>query len=198
MSRSSTVPYRIAVGTAAVLLVASCTSGGARARDPLPETPRSTVAAASPDADSLRCTDSIGATAAAAPNLQVVLGDIALPTGILLQAETSGEIDPAARFFAKWGLVVRAGAVVDVAVAPGWASHARIGWGSPAPRGMRVHVPGCAAPAGQGPWLAFAGGYWVDRPACVPLIVTRDNQQAAVSISVGSSCPPSHRTSQPH
>ena len=49
-------------------------------------------------------------------------------------------------------------------------------------------VRGCAAPAGGARWLAFAGGYWVGRPACVPLTVKADGQQKTVHIAVGKRC----------
>ncbi|MEW2431238.1 hypothetical protein AB0877_24765 [Micromonospora sp. NPDC047644] len=55
--------------------------------------------------------------------------DEAVPDAPVISAEDSQKADPVARLFAKWGLVVRAGTVVDLRVAPGWQGKARIGWG---------------------------------------------------------------------
>jgi hypothetical protein len=140
----------------------------------------------------------MGAQPAAPPDREVLLGDIALPTGMRLETSPSGEVDPAARLFAKAGLVVRAGAVADVRVAPGWEDRARIAWGQqPLTPGLSVHVPACPVPcqyssctssgrAAQ--WLTFAGGYFVDQPTCLPLIVDAGGRQTRVFISVGVAC----------
>ncbi|MDQ6771437.1 MAG: hypothetical protein M3024_00360 [Candidatus Dormibacteraeota bacterium] len=77
--------------------------------------------------------------------------------------------------------------MVDLAVAPGWESRAAIGWGNPGRPAPAVHVPACTA--GTAPWLAFAGGYWVDKPVCVPLEVGARGQHAEVHIGVGTPCP---------
>jgi hypothetical protein len=106
----------------------------------------------------------------------------------VLQVAESGEADPAARLFAKWGLLVRSGAVVDLQVAPGWEDRARIGWGSPAAPAVSVYVPGCVSPTGQTHWLVFAGGTWVARAACVPLVVHSRGQVAQVNLGVGVAC----------
>ncbi|MGC4789656.1 hypothetical protein ACLQ22_17700 [Micromonospora sp. DT178] len=61
---------------------------------------------------------------------RIVAGDVAVPGSPVMQVAESGYADPATRLFAKWGLVVRSGAVVDIQVAPGWEGEARIGWGA--------------------------------------------------------------------
>lgn len=113
--------------------------------------------------------------------------NVAVPTLSVLQVGDSGEADPAARLFAKWGLVVRAGAAVDLQVGPGWEDRARIGWGSPAALATAVHVPACPGPS-SGQWLHFAGGTWVAQPACVPLIIRSQGQEAQVRLGVGVPC----------
>jgi hypothetical protein len=108
---------------------------------------------------------------------------------MVLQTAPSGETDPAARLFAKWGLFARAGAVVDLRVAAGWEGHARIGWGQePLSPGIGVRVPACPRPSGPAQWLGFAGGYWVDQPTCLPLIVSANGEQTRVFISIGLPC----------
>jgi hypothetical protein len=142
------------------------------------------------DSRSVPCGEAIDVLAAPPSDLPVVLGVVALPIGKLLEVAASGETVPGAALFAKWGLVVRAGETVDLQVAPGWAGRAFVGWGSPASPAPGVRAS-CQATAGQGQWLAFAGGYWVDQPACLPLIVRSHGQQAQVQIGVGVVCPTS-------
>ena len=40
-----------------------------------------------------------------------------------------------------------------------------------------------------GKWLAYAGGYWIDHPACVPIIVRTGGKQQTVHIGIGTPCP---------
>lgn len=42
-------------------------------------------------------------------------------------------------------------------------------------------------PSGSG-WLAFAGGYTVRAPACVPLLVEAHGRRERVEVSVGATC----------
>ncbi len=94
--------------------------------------------------------------------------NVAVPTAPVLQANASGETDPAVRLFAKWGLVVRTGAAIDLQVAPGWEDRALIGWGRQRVPTVSVHVPACPGPSAQAQWLGFAGGTWVAQPALCP------------------------------
>jgi hypothetical protein len=59
--------------------------------------------------------------------------------------------------------------------------------GTPGTPGRRVLVGNCAS-AGGG-WLAYAGGFWIDHPACVPIIVRAGGKQQQVDIGVGTACP---------
>jgi hypothetical protein len=133
------------------------------------------------------CGWSIDALTDPPDDYRVVARNVAVPTASILEAGDPGQTDPAVWLFAKWGLVVRAGAAVDLQVGPGWEDRARIGWGSPAPRGAALHVPACPQWA-EGPWLVFPGGTWVARPACVPLIVRSQGQEAQVRLGIGVPC----------
>jgi hypothetical protein len=133
------------------------------------------------------CGWSIAAQPDPPASYRLVVPNVAVPTLSVLQVGDSGEADPAARLFAKWGLVVRAGAAVDLQVGPGWENRARIGWGNPAALATAVHVPACPGPS-SGPWLHFAGGTWVAQPACVPLIVRSQGQEAQMRLGVGVPC----------
>jgi hypothetical protein len=118
--------------------------------------------------------------------LQVVLGVVALPTspgypalGTSLSGDGSGPL----RLFAKTGLVIRAGTTFELIV----PSRFSIAWGAPGTPSHRVLVRNCGS-AGGG-WLDYAGGYWIDHPACVPVIVRSDGKQQLVHIGVGTACP---------
>lgn len=127
------------------------------------------------------CSDDLGVTTPIDDQYRLVLDAVALPARTLVP-QGSGE---PGWLFAKQGLVVRAGTAVDIMVAPGAVGHVRIGWGSPGPEATAIHVPAC--PSGSG-WLAFAGGYTVRTPTCVPLLVRTHGQQERVEVGVGAHC----------
>ncbi|MGC4759749.1 hypothetical protein [Micromonospora trifolii] len=170
-----------------VVVLSACTpAGDARQRT----TPPADGAAPSTDSSGggPPCTASVDALPAPPAGYRLVGRDVAVPDAAVISAEDSGEADPAARLFAKWGLVVRAGAVVDVRVAPGWQDRARLGWGGTGTPAATVTVHACASEGGQGRWMAFVGGTWVARAACVPLIVTSDGQDDPVDLGIGVPC----------
>jgi hypothetical protein len=145
---------------------------------------------------SLPCGDQIDSQAT--PRLSgfaTVLGDVALPTGKALGAVRLADTDPSARYWAKQGIVVKAGAAFEMIVPPQWLGRLSFGWGSPATRTTHLIVSDCqwtAGPAQQGrraPWLAFAGGYWVRDPACVSLVVKAGARTQRVRVGVGAACP---------
>lgn len=122
---------------------------------------------------------------------EVVLGVVALPTSPgarALQTSRTGEADPAARLFAKTGLVVRAGARFTLAAPPG-APPLTIGWGRPSD-GFHpsLAIPGCPDTGGTG-WLAYPGGYRVADPACVVLVVRAGGREQQVRVGLGTPCP---------
>ncbi|MEU9508000.1 hypothetical protein AB0D32_17180 [Micromonospora sp. NPDC048170] len=180
----------------AVLSVTACTSSrdAGHAPRPSPEA-TATVGAATGAPDStpgvpgqVSCGDSIDAAPQPPDGYRVVAGDVAVPTRAVLQAAESGEADPAARLFAKWGLVVRSGAVVDLRVAAGWEDRARIGWGHSVVPVVSTRVGACPPAAGRTQWLAFAGGTWVAQPGCVPMVVSTGGRQAQVRLGIGVPC----------
>ncbi|WP_444950875.1 hypothetical protein [Micromonospora ureilytica] len=134
------------------------------------------------------CTPSVDALPAPPAGYRLVGKDVAVPDAPVLSPEDSGEADPAARLFAKWGLVVRAGRVVDLRVAPGWQGKARLGWGGTGTPAATATVHACAPEGGQAQWLAFVGGTWVARASCVPLIVTSNGQDDRVNLGIGVPC----------
>ena len=189
--------------TAAVIamLLAGCTSGTVRSSTGKPgPTTRSGHTSARPNGPStssatsaagsvLNCNE-VGVVDEVAP-LQVVLGVVALPISPrypALGTSVSGDGNGPLRLFAKTGLFFRPGTTFELIVPARFASRLRIGWGTPGTPSQRVEVSNCANPGGGG-WLAIAGGYWIDHPACVPIIVRAGGKQQQVHIGVGKACP---------
>jgi hypothetical protein len=135
---------------------------------------------------SVPCGQAIDAPADVSPDDVVVLDNVALPVGRTLQVNPAGS-DSELPLFAKHGLVVRAGTMVELRVPPEWEPRVRVGWGSPAAPAPEATVSACPA-RGHAPWLAFAGGYWVDAPVCFPLIVRTQGRETLVRIGAGAQC----------
>lgn len=147
------------------------------------------TSSATPAAGSaLDCGNFIDLNARAAP-LQVVLGVVALPASpgypALQTFRTGGNGQP--RLFAKAPLIVRPGTTFELIVPARFTSRLSIGWGTPGTPSHRVLVDNCADTGGE--WLAYSGGYWIDHPACVPVIVRAGGKQQQVHIGVGTACP---------
>jgi len=183
----------VVVGVVAGLLPSTAGAAGGPgrlARVPFASTGLGTGVAALP------CDDQIDSQAT--PRLSgftTVLGDVALPTRHALGAVRLADADPSARYWAKQGILVKAGASFEMVVPAQWLGRLSFGWGSPATRTNHLIVSGCQWAAGstqQGrrePWLAFAGGYWVRDPACVSLIVKAGSRLQRVRVGVGAACP---------
>lgn len=110
------------------------------------------------------------------------LAAAALPVGRQLQVT---EVD--GRWWAKSGLVVRPGTPVELEIVGEAAATSTIGWGNPGPAvaRIRVYCPDVHAVPG---WLAFAGGYTVDKPRCLPLLVRSADRETLARIPVGAPC----------
>lgn len=143
---------------------------------------------ARPQARQESCTVSVGARQEPPADYRLMGEDVAIPDRTVLPVEESGEADPAARLFAKWGLIVRAGAVVDLRVAPGWEDRARLAWGTYTEPAVSAHVRACAPADDQPQWLAFVGGTYVARAACVPLTIRSRGQTTLVRLGIGVPC----------
>jgi hypothetical protein len=143
----------------------------------------------------LPCEDAIGSTATPGPDMSTVFDRVALPTGRALQAEPSRDPDPAAKLFAKSGLLIKRDVAFDLIVPNDWAGRLTIGWGSPGKRSAHVRVTGCRPTEkinplrDSDPWVAYAGGYWVNQPSCVQVTVKTDQAEKTVRIGVGAACP---------
>jgi hypothetical protein len=166
------------------MLLAGCTSGTVRSSTGKPSpTTRSTAGSV------LDCRVASGVDGVAP--LPVVLGVVALPISPrypALGTALSGDGNGPLRLFAKTGLFFRPGAKFELIVPARFASRLRIGWGAPGTPSQIVEVSNCANPGGGG-WLAIPGGYWIDHPACVPIIVRAGGKQQQVHVGVGKACP---------
>jgi hypothetical protein len=124
------------------------------------------------------------------PSYRVVLGAVALQvwpdTGVL--QTSSDQTGGVPRLFAKTGLLVRAGVSSTITVKAPSHRVARIGWrnGYITPT-RRLQIPACPAD-GTSRWLAFPGGYWVDRPTCVEVTVHARGDTQPEHVAVGSRC----------
>ena len=139
----------------------------------------------------MSCGNYIGTSAPTAP-LHVVLGVVALPVSPAYPAlgtALTGDGNGPKRLFAKTGLIIKPGTTFELVVPAAFSDRLSIGWGGePSTPSHRLIVSNCAKAGGAG-WLAYPGGYWVDHPACVPLIVKAGNNQQQVHIGVGTACP---------
>ena len=194
---------RVAV---AVLLLSACSQATPPANPTNPgATPSvgSSSTAVSPptgvaSSTTMPCHAVIGSESRPASDSTVVLGVVALPTsdarGHALQTSLSGERDPAGRLFAKQGLEVRAGGAFEIVVPDEVADRFSSGWGNPGRRTRQLDVQDCHSGS---QWLVYAGGYWVQRVACLPLIVRAAEQEQRVLIGVGAPCPGQRPPPQP-
>ncbi|MET7817341.1 hypothetical protein [Micromonospora zamorensis] len=165
----------------------ACTPAG-DSRQPSAPPPNGATTSTTPSGGEPPCTPSVTEISAPPAGYRLVGEDVAVPSAAVLSAEESGEADPAARLFAKWGLVVRADRVVDLRIAPGWEGRARVGWGAATTPAATATVHACAPEGGQARWLAFVGGTWVARAGCVPVIVTSNGQDHRVDLGIGVAC----------
>ena len=46
--------------------------------------------------------------------------------------------------------------------------------------------PPCGADRGE--WIVWAGGIWVDKPGCVGVLASSDNEEIPARLAVGTSC----------
>jgi hypothetical protein len=144
----------------------------------------------------LPCQDQIDSSTAPLPQYTTTLGQVVLPTRYALSAEPlPSETDPNARYWAKQGLDIRAGASFELVVPPEWQGRLSFGWGSPAHRTTHLKVLGChwmpspSQTSRAREWLGFAGGFWVRHPACVSVLVKARHETRRVHIGIGAPCP---------
>jgi hypothetical protein len=135
----------------------------------------------------LHCADVIEGSDPPFPGYSKVLDRVWLPTRqTLASVQLVDPPAPSALWWSKQGLVIKAKATLTLTVPKAWRGRLAIGWGNPAQPSEMVTVSGCNV---GGRWLAYAGGYWVSKPACVPLIVQSARRRKVVHVGVGAACP---------
>ncbi|HEY2175007.1 MAG TPA: hypothetical protein VGH85_14460 [Mycobacteriales bacterium] len=156
---------------------------------PVPATHAAPIAGA----DAMTCEGPIDALNRLEPSMHSVSGVVAVDTDHTLQASSSGQSDPRWALFAKTALVVRVGKPFELVIPRAWQSRAAVDWGNDGPRQITDHlqVRGCTPVGAHGKWLVYPGGFWVARPACVPIVVKTATSSRTVHVSVGTRCPTS-------
>ncbi|MBB5480432.1 hypothetical protein HNR20_004937 [Micromonospora parathelypteridis] len=187
-SASTRATRALVLASAFMVAVLTACTPASDARQPGTPPVDSATSSAREGGAALPCTPSVTAMPTIPAGYRLVGKDVAVPDRAVLPVEDSGEADRAARLFAKWGLVVRAGAVVDLQVAPGSEGVARIGWGALSPPATAVTVHACSPEGAQAQWRAFVGGTWVAQAACVPLVVRSNGQEDHVTLGIGVAC----------
>jgi hypothetical protein len=129
-------------------------------------------------ADVIPCNEVIDATPAPPAPWRPTLDAVALPPrGFQLSPVERGYS------FSKMGLLVRAGATVEIGVPEG-ASH-RLDWTWSHKLSAHLRIAGCR---GAGEWLVFAGGIYVTEPACVEIIVRTEGREETARLALGAAC----------
>jgi hypothetical protein len=152
----------------------------------------SSVATPSSVVEAVPCSQAINGsvTSSHTPEMRLVLGRVWLPkSSLLLRWPAHPNLSGNARFL-KWGLVVTAGPTVQLDVPPSMRSVYALYFNSSATSVAAgeadVYVTPC--PKTQNPWTVWAGGYLVNHPACVPLIVHVGTRSERVSLALGRRC----------
>jgi hypothetical protein len=184
---------RIVIGVAVVIAVC-CAAGCSGTSIPPPPPSLSASAAPSPRAlppgtTSLDCSDPIGIVSSPTAPHSSMLDAVGLDATSMLQVSRKGGTEPHL-LFAKTGLLVHAGRESTLTVPADWAAQVSIAWGNHAAEWTTsLHIPACPEPpSGSGQWLAFPGGFSLDKAACVPLEVRAGSKTTTVHISVGAHC----------
>jgi len=160
------------LGLALILTLAACSAPGS-------------VPSPSPSASTrnLDCADAIEPIATPPAGYTEVLAAVAVNANE--QSEVS-KGDEVYRLFAKTGLAVRAGQASTLSV----TGRVAILWGNGArPWATTLKIPACPAKGGLD-WLIYPGGFALDQPRCVPLIVQAGGERQAVPMPIGTTCPP--------
>jgi len=186
------------IAVCAVLLLSACSSAGAGASGTTRPTPPSTPGVTMVSSTSivltaarttLNCADQIGRPRTPPPGYSVSYGRVALPTTKAFSAVRLDPSKPNSKFWAKQGLLVKPSTSFVLIVPPAWTSRLTIQWGNPGQPTAHLWVMGCRSKPAGAHWLAYAGGFTIDKPACIPLIVKTSSAQRTVHIGVGKACP---------
>jgi hypothetical protein len=96
---------------------------------------------------------------------------------------------PVLRFWSKSPLFVRTGTRAQIRVPRSERGRVAVTWGNTGRSGTATRVFSVGPCDGGIGWIGFPGGYFVDEPHCVRLIVRVGNRDRTTRIGVGSACP---------
>jgi len=131
------------------------------------------------------CLEAIGHAQSGRENgYRIVLGVVSVPPahlGQVVRARTGPW-----RYWRKAGLAIRTGSSpVEVSVPRAWRRRVAITWGDTGPVGA-LRIEGCPPPATA--WSAYAGGFYLRAPSCVPVVLQVGSRKATVWLGVGRRC----------
>ena len=136
------------------------------------------------------CSDAIDFVPEPQVGLDDILGTVGLQAGSRSQVSRTDSGSPH-RLFAKIPLLAHPGRGATLSVPRAWAGRVSMTWGE-AQWTTTMKVPACAAspgPSGDGArWWVFAGGFSLDRPACVPVEVATRTRVEVVHVPLGTRC----------
>ena len=187
---------RLLLAACVVLAAGACSSGGPGASAtsaPASATSSTQVSSTSifvtaSTRTTLKCRDQLGWNAPGS-GYSVVLGQVGLPTKKAFGAARVHPHNPKSRYFAKQGLFIRPGAKFELIVPAAWKSRVVIGWGNPGEDTGHLWVADCTPIKHGAHWMVFAGGFTVNKPACIPIVVKAGTQQKTVHVGAGKACP---------
>jgi hypothetical protein len=129
------------------------------------------------------CRDAIGRE----PNgvqRRVILGVVSVPPRYVPQVVRYQHDGWA--YWSKWGLSIQAGnRPVRISVPKAWRKRVAIEWGLGGPVSEQ-RFEACSPPPTY--WNAFAGGFSLSAPACVPLVIQVGRQSRIVRFGIGRRC----------
>jgi hypothetical protein len=97
-------------------------------------------------------------------------------------------------FASSLPIYIRAGGrAFTIEIAPAWHQPAGMAWdkrGDAKPRIARaVRVEPCPGGDKLSVWLAYPGGFYVARPACLPIVITIGVRRYRARVPLGRGCP---------
>ena len=147
------------------------------------------LAAAPAPQRTVPCSEAIDSTRFpyAASGYRTVLGAVSVPPAYLTQIVSND--DARWPWWRKAGLVVRNdGRPVTISVPPAWRGRVAFEWGNGGTGGpfSTLRIAGCGTEPGRG--RAYAGGFVVRDPSCVPLTFTVGGRSTTVRFGLGRRC----------
>jgi hypothetical protein len=118
---------------------------------------------------------------------RLVLGAVSVPP--LFQHQVVATHERPWAYWRKAGLVVGAGKRITIMVPPRWRTRVAIIWGNGGyPPASSLSIAGCGSDPGIG--NAYAGGFYLHAPACVPLTFLVAGRAERVRFGIGKHCRP--------